>query len=282
MCLVSTRALILLSLLGACRFAVDPVATESEDAAVADLSSPSVDDLSRLPDLTVIPDAAPDLVCSQSCSGILCGQPNGCGTTCCAPGCTPVSCGVCQVADSCGSGCQTAPDNSSCALDMGTGFCNAGSCSPSAIEFSVFGTESVNNTIAVGTPLELGMKFTADRPFSVVRLRYYQDKPTGAHTGHLWDGSGTLLATAAFTTDTVTGWHEVTLPSPVPIAANTAYVVSYSTSVGFAWSGGYFNSAKDSPPLHAPVGAGTFATALNAFPTMTFMNSNYWVDVVVR
>jgi len=165
---------------------------------------------------------------------------------------------------------------------MGSGFCNAGACSPTAVEFTVLDNEMAATTIVVGGTYELGMKFTSDRAGQVVRLRYYQYNPTGPNTGHLWDGAGTLLATAAFTNDNLRGWHEVTLASPIAIAANTTYMVSYSTSAGFAYTNSYFDNQKNSPPLHAPVGAGMFASPSGTFPNMTFQNSNYWIDVVVR
>ena len=105
--------------------------------------------------------------------------------------------------------------------------------------------------------------------------------------GHLWSSTGTMLAEATFT-ETASGWQEVTLPIPVPISVNTVYVASYHTDVGrFAYTRSYFATAGyDSAPLHAlkdngPLdGNGVYAAGGIAFPTETYLSSNYWVDVV--
>ena len=52
---------------------------------------------------------------------------------------------------------------------------------------------------------------------------------TGTYVGHLWSSSGTLLASATFSKETSSGWQEVTFSSPVSIAADTYYTVSYTT-----------------------------------------------------
>ena len=76
---------------------------------------------------------------------------------------------------------------------------------------------------------------------------------------------------------------------PVPVAANTTYVVSYHTNVGhYSASGGYFTSqGVDRSPLHAPAtgtvgGNGVYVYGASAFPTQTFNATNYWVDVRLR
>src|SRR5205823_5818748 len=75
----------------------------------------------------------------------------------------------------------------------------------------------------------------------------------GVQVGHLWDSSGTLLASATFAAGTSEGWVQVALAQPVTLAANTLYVASYSTTSGhLAYSPGYFSSAGvDSGVLHA-------------------------------
>jgi hypothetical protein len=47
-----------------------------------------------------------------------------------------------------------------------------------------------------------------------------------SHTGHIWDSSGNLLATATFPNATATGWQQQSLSVPLSIAANTTYTVS--------------------------------------------------------
>jgi hypothetical protein len=99
------------------------------------------------------------------------------------------------------------------------------------------------------------------------------------HVGHLWDGAGNLLETAAFPAATSEGWQSVSLPTPVGISAGTTYTVSYSTVTQFAWSDHYFDAQADNPPLHSPVGAGVYSLATGTFPTGVYANYNYWVDV---
>jgi len=83
------------------------------------------------------------------------------------------------------------------------------------------------------SPVELGVKFRADVPGYVTGVRFYKGPAnTGVHVGHLWGASGDLLATAAFTAETATGWQEAELDAPVAVQAGTTYVVSYHAPEG--------------------------------------------------
>ena len=74
----------------------------------------------------------------------------------------------------------------------------------------------------------------------------------------MWSASGTRLATATFTSETPSGWQEVTFDPPVAILANTTYVASYFAPFGhYSYDSYYFdNRVVDSPPLHALPGDG--------------------------
>ena len=136
--------------------------------------------------------------------------------------------------------------------------------------------------------VELGTKFYSDIDGFITGVRFYKSTAnTGTHVGSLWSLTGTRLATATFATETPSGWQQAMFASPVPIAANTTYVISYHTNVGsYAADAGYFATAPiDSPPLHAPTspaggGNGVFAYGESQFPTGTFNATNYWVDAV--
>jgi subtilisin-like proprotein convertase family protein len=137
--------------------------------------------------------------------------------------------------------------------------------------------------------IEVGVKFRADRAGQVSGVRFYKGAAnTGTHVGHLWNSSGTLLATATFANETASGWQDVTFASPVTIAANTTYVASYHSDVGhYSLDPYYFGQAGvDQTPLHALKNGvdgvnGVFAYNANAaFPNQSFQASNYWVDVV--
>ncbi|HLZ15082.1 MAG TPA: DUF4082 domain-containing protein, partial [Candidatus Saccharimonadales bacterium] len=138
-----------------------------------------------------------------------------------------------------------------------------------------------------GNAVELGLKFRSDVSGFITGVRFYKGiNNTGAHVGNLWTSSGVLVASAAFTNETATGWQDVSFPDPVPIAANTTYIVSYHTNVGhYAADIGFFaSSGVDTGPLHAlkegvDGGNGVFHYgASSLFPNQTFSSYNYWLD----
>ena len=139
-------------------------------------------------------------------------------------------------------------------------------------------------------PVELGVKFRSDVAGFITAIRFYKASAnTGAHIGDLWTAAGTLLATAAFTGETGSGWQQVNFASPVPISANTIYVASYHCNNGhYSADDNYFSSGGvDNPPLHAlangvsgPNGVYAYG-ASSVFPTNGFNADNYWVDVVL-
>ena len=162
-------------------------------------------------------------------------------------------------------------------------------CSASAkAQQTIWPSTIVPATVDSGSsgPVELGVLFKADTNGIISAIRFYKSAAnTGVHVGHLWSHAGALLATVTITGETASGWQQANFSTPVAIAANTVYIVSYQTSIGH-WSvnWNYFaTSGVNNPPLHAlqngsgtPDGvwgsAGTFPTNTNA--------SNYWVDVV--
>lgn len=134
--------------------------------------------------------------------------------------------------------------------------------------------------------IELGARFQADVSGYITGVRFYKYAPnTGIHTGSLWSSAGALLATVTFTNETASGWQQATLSSPVAIAANTTYVVSYHTNTGFyaATSDG-FAAGLDNAPLHflsnaAAGGNGVYRYgAASACPKESYQSTNYWVD----
>ena len=146
------------------------------------------------------------------------------------------------------------------------------------------GTPDTNQT----NPVELGVKFTSSSSGFITGIRFYKGvKNTGTHVGNLWSSTGTLLASAAFTGESASGWQQVNFSPPVAITANTVYVASYFSPTGdFAVDRNYFNVATTNPPLQAlqngasgPNGVYNYGSS-SAFPTTSFSASNYWVDVV--
>jgi len=150
---------------------------------------------------------------------------------------------------------------------------------------------------AVPSPLDdndpsstvLGTRFRSDVPGYVSGARFYKGSlNTGTHVATLWTNTGTQLATATFSGETASGWQQVLFATPVAIAANTTYVISYVAPKGhYSAPDNYFATAGvDSPPLHAlksgtdgPNGVYAYS-ATNVFPTQTYLSEGYFVDVV--
>src|SRR5712675_2194826 len=138
-------------------------------------------------------------------------------------------------------------------------------------------------------PIELGVTFKADINGYITGIRFYKSASnTGTHTAHLWNRTGTLLASATFAGESSSGWQQVNFAKPVAITANTVYVASYHTMVGHESVSRYYfaTSGVSRTPLHAlanvsgsPDGPYTYGIA-SAFPRSTYYSSNYWVDVV--
>jgi hypothetical protein len=162
---------------------------------------------------------------------------------------------------------------------------------PSGCPCSLWTPASVpaNAALTDGQPIEVGVKFRSDVAGFVTALRFYKGAAnTGAHVGHLWSAGGTLLAEAAFTNETASGWQEVALSPAIAIAANTTYVASYHADSGFfALDNGFFAAAGvDAPPLRALQSGidepnGVFRYGASGFPTAGGSN-NYWVDLVLQ
>jgi methionine-rich copper-binding protein CopC len=139
-----------------------------------------------------------------------------------------------------------------------------------------------------GVAIELGLKFRSERDGLITGVRFYKVGPanSGVHVGHLWNSAGTLLGSVSFANETGSGWQQVLFENPIPIAANTTYIVSYFAPEGnYAATGGQFaSSGVYNPPLHALMngvdgGNGVFRNG-GGFPNGTFNSTNYWVDVV--
>jgi hypothetical protein len=131
--------------------------------------------------------------------------------------------------------------------------------------------------------VNLGLQFQASSSGKVVGIRFYKEVDnTGTHIGSLWSATGTLLASGTFSAETASGWQELDFATPVAITANTTYVVSYHTDTGhYAATSGGLAAPVTNGALTATVGGGLYSyDSANVFPTNSFNNSNYWVDVV--
>ena len=149
-------------------------------------------------------------------------------------------------------------------------------------------TPTTPSTLDTGA-VTLGVKFKADVSGKITGIRFYKGTGnTGTHVANLWSATGTKLATGTFSNETASGWQQVNFTTPVSITAGTVYVASYFAPVGhYAADGGYFAAVGvDNGLLHAlkdgvSGGDGVYAYgSAAAFPSNTFLSTNYWVDVV--
>jgi hypothetical protein len=142
-------------------------------------------------------------------------------------------------------------------------------------------TPEVTNDIKTVT---LGLKFSSDVSGSVTAVRFYKGPDnTGQHVGTLWSGTGTKLAEVTFSGETASGWQQANFSSPVNIAANTTYVISYLAPKGYyAQDRFYAWTSISAAPLHVSGSSpGVFAYGSGTtFPNGTWKGSNYWVDLV--
>ncbi|WP_244484440.1 DUF4082 domain-containing protein [Mesorhizobium sp. Root552] len=162
----------------------------------------------------------------------------------------------------------------------------------SAIVNMTVADPAVNQTIfsATDTPanlndpdrvqLNLGVRFSSSVDGTITGIKYYKGSgDVGTHTGTLWSSTGTLIATATFTNETASGWQTVTFSNPVAITAGTSYVASFHSFGGYTSTSNYFATPKTTGPLTATAGVYTYGNG-NLFPSSTYANTNYWVDVV--
>jgi methionine-rich copper-binding protein CopC len=136
--------------------------------------------------------------------------------------------------------------------------------------------------------VEVGLKFESSVAGLVTGVRFYKGAlNTGTHIGHLWTATGTLLGTVTFTGETASGWQQANFSTPISIAANTVYVVSYYAPNGeYSADANYFSAGAAATPLTALAngtagGNGIYSYVTGGgFPSSTYNATNYWVDVV--
>ena len=153
---------------------------------------------------------------------------------------------------------------------------------------SLFAPTSTPTTVSVSDrPVELGMKFTSTQAGTITGIRFYKGpQNTGTHTGTLWSATGTALGTLTFQNETASGWQTANFATPIAVAANTTYVVSYHSNGSYSASANGFAAAVSNGPLTAPSSASSGGNGVygygstTVFPTNSFNATNYHVDVI--
>ena len=153
---------------------------------------------------------------------------------------------------------------------------------------SIFGDAVPNNPVERDySAVTLGVKFWSSQSGTISAIRFYRGatSPQG-YVARLYATDGTILGSVNLSTESgpVPGWQEAYFAAPIPISANQTYAAAY-----FAPSGQYTdvyygltNGATQGPltaPASAAVGGNGVYVYANAFPTSTWEDSNYFVDV---
>jgi subtilase family serine protease len=169
-----------------------------------------------------------------------------------------------------------------------TGTLSGISVAPSSAAGSIWGNSYVpsENSYSFGS-YELGLKFTASESGEVTGARFYKESWMRGytHVGKLWSSTGSILATATFTNESAFGWQQVNFARPVAIAANTVYIVSFSTGGGyygitnrFFNLGGVTSGPLEALPNSVAGGNGVYNRA-GRFPNVNGNGMNFWADV---
>jgi len=137
--------------------------------------------------------------------------------------------------------------------------------------------------------IEVGMQFTSNISGYVTGVRFFKASANnGTHVGNLWTSNGTNLAQVTFTNETTSGWQLAYFPSPVAIAANTTYVISYFAPQGQnAADNGSFTTPMSNLPLQVLADSqngpnGVYKYGSSGFPATGSSATNYWVDVILN
>ncbi len=133
-------------------------------------------------------------------------------------------------------------------------------------------------------PVVLGVKMFSDVPGKVLGCSFYKaPENAGPHVVSLWDSAGKILASQTTTTETASGKQTLLFSAPVTVSAKQTFICGYYTSTGhFSYDRNIFTVQKDIAPLHIPINGGVSAypAQTTSYPTLVWMATNYWVDVV--
>lgn len=154
--------------------------------------------------------------------------------------------------------------------------------------YSVFGgTVPALPAVDDRSAAELGLRFTAEVDGYVSGVRFYKGSGnSGQHVGTLWSAQGARLGTVTFGGETASGWQTALFTTPIAVVAGQQYTVSYTApNGGYAYEEWYWPyKARATAPLSVPTTTGVTAAGVygnsGAYPTETYRDANYFVDVV--
>lgn len=150
-------------------------------------------------------------------------------------------------------------------------------------QITIFTTQ-IPEIVGTDGDYELGTKFVSTHKTIIKTIRFYKvDSETGIHIGKIWSSSGTLLTSVEFKNETASGWQSATLATPLVIEGNTTYVVSVNINTAYSSTHDALTTSVTNGILTtvADGNNGVYNFTPAYFPTESYLNSNYFVDVNV-
>ncbi|SOD70299.1 parallel beta helix pectate lyase-like protein [Jatrophihabitans sp. GAS493] len=133
--------------------------------------------------------------------------------------------------------------------------------------------------------VELGVQFKASVSGSVLGIRFFKSfRNTGVHTATVWSPTGKRLASAQFEDESGSGWQRLIFDRPVAVQAGQTYTASYHTNMGFYAQqiGAFAHGAHIGSSILSGVKGVYRYGASSGYPTSTWRDSGYYVDVLFR
>jgi hypothetical protein len=140
--------------------------------------------------------------------------------------------------------------------------------------------------------VENGLQFQSSVAGTIIGLNFYKSATnTGVHVGNLWDATGKInLGTVTFANETASGWQTANFATPIAIAANTTYIISYHSTVDYSGTESFLPTAA---PLKAGVLTASVSNGVYQFGPGGFNNAsspaggfdsewNYFVDPIFQ
>lgn len=152
------------------------------------------------------------------------------------------------------------------------------------VPYSIFTDQiPLDADVTDSVPYELGLKFQSTVSGLVLGVRHYKSAlETGVHTGRLWAADGTLLASVNFENESESGWQSQFLLTPLPVNANTTYVVSVNSNLYYPITINSFDNPLVNKNLVAVAdnNNGFYNLTPGLFPNTSYLNSNYFRDII--
>jgi hypothetical protein len=153
---------------------------------------------------------------------------------------------------------------------------------------SIFANAVPNIPVAADfSAVTVGVKFWSSQSGTISAIRFYRGAPSPqGYAARLYAADGTILGSVNLSSETgpVPGWQEADFATSIPISANQTYVAAYYAPSGqyadvyYGLSNGATQGSLTAPASAAIGGNGVYVYA-DAFPTSTWEDSNYFVDV---